>query len=1267
MPWSHLSFPTFRIGRKGSLFAIALLLFLAVMGAFPSVALADDPPTRSARVVYHFVEPEQLESTVSFADRESVISSVCAGEVWSEEGQTVIRANAFPSLASVSDDPAAFRVIKDYASTSATGKGALDITAEAHYDANAGTVSLPDQYANDDLTVVWYVPSDSQQIELPLSVTIAKTMGGVSSETTIEHAFNAGEQTINIKLFDDEEAAARVQNIHVFQGNQELTQFVFQNGSISLTASPLGGPISLQVDDATEEVSQGVDDESSFNTEPPLFALFSAANPVVGERFTLDADSALIRTCEPGGNMARVMGWPEKSGTYGFAVHFNHCVNPEVVNADQNHIAPGGTVHTPGGGTYDYSWVKGLHFAWGECYGDVDDNGTGEPKVQNGWVEVTNVDYATQTVSYRFFLNVCSDIDGHNMQSIMGTFQVHEDLVGYIELKKQSALPEVSSDNGCYSLEGARYGIYSDTDCTDLKQTLTTDAHGCARSKALPVGTYYLKEISTPAGFAIDIEAHEVTVSAGTTRTATLEEVPQSDPTPLLLAKHDSDYAYDSEHNPIQGGATSFQGAEFTVTFYPTLEGDYAQVAPLRTWVMRTDAHGFIDLRQGGGCKVSGDDLFYDTTGAITLPLGTYTIKETKAPTGYKLNESVVVRTVTGMPNSSESVSSYDPPLISDDVIRGGIELEKRDAESGLQSALGAATLDGTAFTITNENSHEVWVNGIAYQPGEVCVNLTSKDGGASCGADTLPYGDYTLREVSAGDGYNASDTQARPFSIEYDGQIVRFSDRAESPDAPAFKNYVKRGDLNFIKVRESDGKRLEGVPFKITSHTTGESHIVVSDANGIVDTSASWVKHTHETNANDEGEYAAGRGVWFGKTGENSYTEARDDLGALPFDTYTLEELRCAANEGLELVTTDLNIYRDQQKLDFGVIENHDPLVPWLYTMASDSSDHDKLLNADAEATINDHVQYGNLEAGKTYTLRGELVDPDTGEQIPNASGETVFTPAESVGSTEVSIPLNLLDHTGERAVVHETLLLDDQVILEHKENDNSEQTVSVIEPRIATTAVDAADGDHEILNDAEVRIVDAVQFTNLSPGKEYTLTGTLMVKETDDEGTVHVRALTDEEGVEINAQNVFTPQTENGSADVTFTFNASALEPGSELVVFERLTRDDTTIALHEDPDDKNQTLRIAEPEEPPLVPTSDEPQPATDPSNPDSSQSFFAKTGSAIIPWIVGALILIASALIFIGIAFHQHRKAQAVTNAIARNMLGIYKEDDSWRMQ
>lgn len=1233
----------------------ACLACLALPG-IASPAEADEAHHSAARILYHFAEVDQIEPNVPFTDRTIDLTSVSSGERWCDSEHTYIRANCHPALLATSSDEGRFRVLKDYASTSEMGKGTQDITTEATYNAKEGIVELPAHYAEDDLTVAWYVPIDQKRTKLPVNVKIVKSIDGVASEKTLEQVFSADTPTINLKLFDDEEKASHVETIRVTQGGSELSQYVYQNGSICISASPLGGAIEIVLDDGNETQAQSEDQESAFNTEPPLFSLFSAANPVVGERFSIDADSAFIRTCEPGGNMATVMGWPEKSSTYGFAIHFTRCANLEVVNADQRHVAPGGVVHTPGGGSYDYTYVKGWHFAWGECGGNVDNNGAGEPKVQSGWVEVTAVDYATQTVNYRFFLDVCSDIDGHNMQNIVGTFQVHEDLVGYLKLDKQSILPDISDNNPCYSLAGAKYGIYADEACTDLKQTLTTDAQGCARSKALPVGTYYVKELSSPSGFALDTVPHEAIVSAGKTNEVTLDEVPQNDPTPILLAKHDSDYAYNDSYNNIQGGASSFAGAEFTIRFFPTLESDYAKVEPLRTWVVTTDERGIIDLRKGDGCKIGGDDFFYDTTGTITLPIGTYEIRETKAPTGYKINESAVVRTVTGCASSVEAVSSYNTPIIADSIMRGGLELEKRDAESGLQSALGSGTLDNTTFTITNNNSHEVKVDGIFYQPGEVCATLVAKEGKAALAPTTLPYGEYTLTEVSAGDGYNLSDSDPRSFSITADGQIVRFSDSAEGTHEGAFKNFVKRGDINFIKVREANNERLVGVPFKITSQTTGEVHVVVTDANGEIDTSSAFVKHTHETNANDEEEgRKAGRGVWFGKASDTFTTEARDDLGALPYDTYTLEELPCAANEGLELVTTTFSIYREKQRLDFGVIENHDPAQPWIVTTASDANDHDKLVSIAQEGAINDHVRYGNLKANSAYTLRATLVDPETGSQLEGAAGETTFTPSAASGTTEVKIPLDGLTEAPQDVVVYETLLKDDEVVLEHHERDNSEQTVSTTKPRIATTALDESDGDHEILNDAEVHVIDTVAFENLSPGKSYRVIGTLMKKEANEQGEVQAVPLTDETGAAISSETTFTPQAEHGSIEVSFNFNASALEPGAELVVYEKLLCNETEIATHEDPEDENQTVRVVAPEEPPAPSNPDEPAPASETPTPEQKGTF-AKTGSALVPLLVAAGIVALSGAVLVGISYRHYLRGRSITNAIARNMLG-----------
>ncbi len=124
---------------------------------------------------------------------------------------------------------------------------------------------------------------------------------------------------------------------------------------------------------------------------------------------------------------------------------------------------------------------------------------------------------------------------------------------------------------------------------------------------------------------------------------------------------------------------------------------------------------------------------------------------------------------------------------------------------------------------------------------------------------------------------------------------------KIESDAAP--HNQVKRGDLELVKARESDQHRLGNIPFRITSQTTGENHVFVTDINGEAKTEAAWNPHTQRTNANDAAVAADGTvdeskldpeaGVWFGLTQEGWSVKPNDNLGALPYDTYQVDELR--------------------------------------------------------------------------------------------------------------------------------------------------------------------------------------------------------------------------------------------------------------------------------------------------------------------------------------------------------------------------------------
>lgn len=193
-----------------------------------------------------------------------------------------------------------------------------------------------------------------------------------------------------------------------------------------------------------------------------------------------------------------------------------------------------------------------------------------------------------------------------------------------------------------------------------------------------------------------------------------------------------------------------------------------------------------------------------------------------------------------------------------------------------------------------------VYVNGALYAPGEVCATIEVVDGIAQTDTRALPYGSYQMVESKPGEGYLHTDQTVRSFQIRKDGEVIEFR------DGDAAYNQVVRGDLQFIKVGEggdSNMHRFANVAFKLTSQTTGESHIVVTDENGEVRTTTEWNLHSQNTNGNDGVEdetlWNDHAGTWFGLTTEGWMVDVQDELCALPYDTYTLEELPCKGIRG--------------------------------------------------------------------------------------------------------------------------------------------------------------------------------------------------------------------------------------------------------------------------------------------------------------------------------------------------------------------------------
>ena len=647
---------------------------------------------------------------------------------------------------------------------------------------------------------------------------------------------------------------------------------------------------------------------------------------------------------------------------------------------------------------------------------------------------------------------------------------------GYLTLHKDSSNKTLTDANDCYSLAGAEYGVYTDSNCSNKVATLTTNASGNANTVSLNPGRYYVKETKAPKGYFTDSQVYTADVSGANRESSpvklSVSDNPANDPIAMLLGKYDGQKTYNGAGNLPQGSAT-LAGAEFTVDYYATL--DYksyddlkkADIESTRSWTFKTDADGFsyFDTEH----FVSGDAFFYNGQNNICIPRGTVVIRETKAPAGYVKSDDVSFQKIQENPTTG-AVRTYNVPKVAEQVYRS---------------------------------------------------------------------------------------------------------------------------DIEFTKKADNGSAHLAGVPFKVTSLTTGESHIAVTDENGYFSSASSWNAHDSNTNANDWALTASGTidstkldanaGFWFGNnsvldgngtTSTSDAVKADNKLGALPFDTYSVEELRCSANEGYALINTTVTVTRDAKTIDLGTFDDPEPEI---HTTAYDASDSDHYIGV-GTVKVTDKVEYSHLVAGKTYTVIGELHDAATGDAVTvngqAITAEKTFTAEDSAGSVTLDYAFDSYDLKGKTLVVYETLTdAKGAKLAEHRDKSDVSQQVTVLTPKLSTSAVGDADNSKSVTAEDDVTVTDYVRYTGLTAGQTYTLTGTLMDKSTK-------KAFMDADGTPVTATAEFTAEAESGTTTVTFTFDASGIKTGTKLVAFETVATNGIEIADHKDINDIDQTVTVKAP---------------------------------------------------------------------------------------
>ena len=314
--------------------------------------------------------------------------------------------------------------------------------------------------------------------------------------------------------------------------------------------------------------------------------------------------------------------------------------------------------------------------------------------------------------------NVTVTTDDCNNERILDILQLSDTEIVKLKFKKESSNPDLTTDNDCYSLDGGIFAVFSDEKSAydyisdnsvknNIVRYFITDSNGDCKAiskdgnswdynansdlyKIAYSDSYYAVEMSAPKGFKNYNRPVQMAIN-GTNGgfvvlSATISDTPLNDPIRIVLRKKDA----------VTGQYTNMENAEFTVKYYSGYyysENELVGKLPERKWILKTDSDGYTRLDESYRADSDYGEPFYVTSAENpnpAMPLGTITIQETKAPTGYKINPELFIRQIK-VDEATGSITTFNEIEVPEprDTVYGNLTIYKTadDSKRGANTA----------------------------------------------------------------------------------------------------------------------------------------------------------------------------------------------------------------------------------------------------------------------------------------------------------------------------------------------------------------------------------------------------------------------------------------------------------------------------------------------------------------------------------------------------------------------------------------------------